>query len=118
MNQFHISPYINFGGRAGEALDFYHKVLGGKLDQQAKRLETDAGVIIGVDGHPDYPAKVGENMAVAIVGSDKERLSKIFDGLAAGGKVKGRLEKRQWGGETGYLEDKFGINWVVSVEAS
>jgi PhnB protein len=118
MSQFHVSPYINFGGRAGEALEFYHKVLGGKLDQQAKRLESEGGVIIGVDGHPDYPAKVGENIAVAILGADRDHMAKIFEGLAEGGKVKGKLEKREWGGETGYLEDKFGINWVVSVEGA
>jgi PhnB protein len=118
MSQFHVSPYINFGGRAAEALEFYHQVLGGKLDQQAKRLVTDGGVIIGVDGRPDYPAKVGENMAVAIRGADRDGMAKIFGGLAEGGKVKGKLEKREWGGETGYLEDKFGINWIVSVEAS
>lgn len=117
MSQVHLSPYINFAGRASEALEFYHRVLGGKLDQQAKRLESEAGVIIGVDGRPDYPAKVGENMAVAIVGADRERMAKIFEGLAEGGKVKGKLEKREWGGETGYLEDKFGINWVVTVGA-
>lgn len=45
-------------------------------------------------------------------------MAPIFEGLAEGGKVKGKLENRQWGGETGYLEDKFGINWVVSVEGS
>jgi len=116
MSQYRISPYINFAGRANEALEFYHHVLGGKLNLEAKRLESDGGVIIGVDGHPNYPAKVGENVAVAILGSDRERMSKIFDGLAEGGKVKGKLEKREWGGETGYLEDKFGINWIVSVE--
>lgn len=118
MSQYRISPYINFGGRAAEALEFYHQVLGGKLDQEAKRLETDAGVIIAVDGHPDYPAKAGENMAVAITSSDHDQMAKIFEGLSAGGRVKGRLVKQQWGGEAGYLEDRFGINWVVTVEAS
>src|SRR5579859_98403 len=118
MSQYRISPYINLAGRAAEALEFYHQVLGGKLDQQAKRLVTDGGVIIGVDGHPQYPAKVGENLAVAILGADREAMAKIFEGLAEGGKVKGKLEKREWGGETGYLEDKFCINWIVSVEAS
>jgi PhnB protein len=116
MSEYRISPYINFAGRADEALKFYHGVLGGKLDQQAKRLESEAGVILGVDGRPDFPAKVGENMAVAILGSDRAHMNKVFNGLAEGGKVKGKLEKREWGGETGYLEDKFGINWVVTVE--
>jgi len=34
MSQQYLSPYINFQGRAREAMEFSHKVLGGKLDLQ------------------------------------------------------------------------------------
>ena len=34
MSKQYLSPYINFQGRAREAMEFYHKVLGGKLDLQ------------------------------------------------------------------------------------
>lgn len=116
MSDFLISPYINFGGRADEALEFYHRALGGRLNAQAKRLETDGGAIVGVDGHPKFPAKVGENIAVTVSGSNRERMQTIFDALADGGRVKGKLTRQEWGGETGYLEDRFGINWVVTVD--
>jgi hypothetical protein len=32
MSKIHMDPYINFQGRAREALEFYHKLLGGNLD--------------------------------------------------------------------------------------
>lgn len=32
MSKIQLSPYVNFQGRAREAMEFYHKVLGGKLD--------------------------------------------------------------------------------------
>ena len=60
--------YINFQGRAREAMEFYHRVLGGKLDLQPAapgkrithaRLEADGAIMIATDGHPAYPAKVG-----------------------------------------------------------
>ncbi|MDQ6709399.1 MAG: VOC family protein [Candidatus Dormibacteraeota bacterium] len=112
-----ISPYVNFQGKAREALEFYSKVFGGKVDhrQGQSTLETDGIVIIGADGHPDYPAKVGENMGISVTGTDKERLTKIFSGLAEGGKISMPLKAQAWGGEVGWLSDKYGIRWTVNV---
>ena len=116
MSKIQVSPYINFQGRAGEALAFYHKVLGGKLDSQALRLEVDGALIIASDGHPKYPATVGEHMAIALSGSDKDRLTKVFSGLAEGGKIQMPLAKQSWGGTVGWLKDRFGISWTVTID--
>jgi PhnB protein len=75
------------------------------------RLEAEGALIIASDGHPNYPAKVGENMGVALGSTDKDRVTKIFNGLAAGGRVKMPLAKQPGGGEVGWLSDKFGITW-------
>ncbi len=134
MSQQYLGPYINFQGRAREAMEFYHKVLGGKLDLQTvnaqgaarpagagdrighSRLEADGALIIASDGHPNYPAKVGDNMAIALSGTDKDRVTKIFNDLAAGGQMKGPLAKQPWGADVGWLMDKFGISWMVSID--
>lgn len=116
MSKIQLSPYVNFQGRAREALEFYHKVLGGKRDRQALRLEVDDVVIIASDGHPDYPAKVGDNMALALGGTDKDRLTKISNDLAEGGKIKMPLARQPWGADVGWLTDKFGINWTVNID--
>jgi PhnB protein len=133
MSKVQLSPYINFQGRAREAMQHYQKLFGGDLDLQAVneqgaprpagpgdrimhgRLEADGVRIIASDGHPDYPAKVGENLALFVGGSDKERLTRIFDGLAEGGRVKMPLTEQPWGA-AGWLTDKFGINWTVNIE--
>jgi len=119
-----VGPYINFQGRAREAMEFYQKVLGGKLDVQAgaadrvshARLEADGVLIIASDGHPSYPPTVGDHMAIALNGTDKGRITKTFSDLAAGGKIKGPLTAQPGGAEVGYLLDKFGINWVVTID--
>ena len=116
MSKFQVSPFINFQGKAREALEFYKKALGGTLDLQTLRLEVGDVYIIATDGHPDYPAKVGENMALAISGTDRDRLTKAFNGLAEGGKIKAPLAAQSWGGEMGYFVDKFGINWMVTID--
>jgi len=77
-----IAPYINFQGRAREAMELYHSILGGKLELYAAdetgqtrpaqpgdriqhaRLAGDGFLLIGSDGHPKYPTTAGDNMAV------------------------------------------------------
>jgi len=97
-------------------MEFYQKVLGGNLDLQASTEAEGVFIITGTDGHPDYAPTVGDHMAVALGGTDKGRLTKIFSDLAEGGKIKGPLAKQPWGAEVGWLTDKFGINWTVSIE--
>jgi PhnB protein len=134
MSRQFLSPYINFQGRAREAMEFYRKVLGGSLDLQTlneqgvrrpagpgdrityARLEADGARVIASDGHPDYPAKVGDNMAIALGGMDKDRLTKAFNDLAEGGKIKMPLAEQSGGADVGWLTDRFGINWMVGID--
>jgi PhnB protein len=134
MSKPQLGPYVNFQGRAREAMEFYHKVLGGKLDLQTlnergvskpagpgesishARLEADGVLIFASDGHPDYPAKVGDNMAIALGGTDKDRLTKIFNDLAEGGRIQMPLARQPWGADVGWLKDRFGINWTVHID--
>jgi PhnB protein len=133
MSQIAASPYINFQGQAREALEFYHEALGGDItllaaDSQGALKEAGANdqimhgaimsdglLIMGSDGHPDYPPTVGDNVAVALSGSDHDRLAQAFDKLAAGGMVKQALKTESWGDSFGYFVDKFGINWMVNI---
>ncbi len=119
MSQLRVAPYINFQGRAKEAMEFYQKVLGGKLGSMSAghtRLEADGVVIVASDGHPKYPPTVGDHMAIAISGTDRARMTKIYDDLATGGQTKGPLTAQPSGAEVGWLADKFGINWMVTIE--
>jgi uncharacterized glyoxalase superfamily protein PhnB len=76
-------------------------------------LEADGARIVGTDGHPDFPAKVGENIALALRGIDKDRLTQIFHALGEGGKVK--MPPSDQSGGVGWLTDKFEVNWMVSI---
>jgi PhnB protein len=54
-------------------------------------------------------------MAISLGGTDTGRLTKIFNDLAEGGTIQGPLAKQPWGGEVGWLKDKFGVNWTVNI---
>lgn len=62
------------------------------------------------DGHPDYPALVGENMALALGGTDKDRLTTIFKDLAESGTIKMPLTQQPWGADVGWLTDQNGVS--------
>jgi uncharacterized glyoxalase superfamily protein PhnB len=53
-------------------------------------------------------------MGIALGGTNKERITKLFNGLAEGGKVK--MPPAEQSGGVGWLTDKFGINWTVTIE--
>ena len=134
MSTMQAGAYINFQGKAREALEYYQSVLGGTLELHTvneqgvasptrpgenvaqARLVTDGLLIVATDGHPKYPPTVGENMAIALSGTDSDQITAAFNALAEGGKIKGKLTEQPWGGKVGYLVDQFGINWVVNIE--
>jgi PhnB protein len=129
-----IAPYINFQGRAREAMEHYQSFLGGKLELYAAgeqgaprpagpgdrimhaRLSGDGFLVIGSDGHPNYPPATGDNIAIALVGTDKSAMQAAFEKLAEGGMVKMPLTEGAWGGAAAWLTDRFGINWNLDLQ--
>lgn len=129
-----VGPYINFQGRAREAMELYHTVLGGKLELYAAgeggaprpaekddriqhaRLSGDGFLVLGSDGHPSYPPTSGDNVAIVLVGSDRAAMQAAFDKLSEGGQVKMPLTEGPWGGAAAWLSDRFGINWNLDLE--
>lgn len=128
-----LNPYLNFNGTTREAMKFYQSVLGGELTMQTfgetKMAETpkekdlivhaalkSGGLsIMASDTHPKQPPKVGDNVHLSLTGNDKNKLTKIFNGLSKGGKVDMPLAQQFWGDTFGKLTDKFGVHWMVDV---
>ncbi len=128
-----LTPYLTFNGKAAEAMKFYHSILGGELTMQtfaeskmAQRpeendliihatLKNEGLIFMASDSMPSRQAKFGDNMHMSLGGDDAEKLTKIFNGLAQGGKVDMPLAKQFWGDTYGQLTDKFGIHWMVNI---
>ncbi len=129
-----IAPYVNFQGKCQEALKFYQSAIGGELEMSKFGadgkllpvegpedqvmhgvLKADGATIMASDGMPDFPPTVGDNVALALSGKDEAKLSAAFDKLAAGGNVKQPLTDAPWGDKFGFLEDKYGITWMIDV---
>jgi PhnB protein len=128
-----LTPYLTFNGKAAEAMKFYSSVLGGELTMQTFAevkmartaaendlvihavLKNEGLTFMASDAMPDRRAKFGDNVHMSISGNDGAKLTKIFNGLAAGGKVDMPLAKQFWGDTYGQLTDKFGVHWMVNI---
>jgi PhnB protein len=136
-----IQPYVFFNGRCEEAVEFYKKALGAEVQMimrykeapeapppgmvppgfENKIMHTSFRVgqttIMASDGcSGDKPKFEGFSLALSV--ANEAEADRVFTALAAGGQVKMPLGKTFWSPRFGMLEDKFGIGWMVSVEAA
>ncbi|WP_433163101.1 VOC family protein [Kribbella sp. CA-247076] len=131
-----LNPYIQFDGKAREAMEFYQSVFGGELTSSTfaefgassgpddenqlmhSQLETPSGFTLMASDTPQGMSyNPGQNISVSLSGDDEE-LRGYYEKLADGGEVTAPLEKQMWGDEFGMVTDKFGINWMVNIGQS
>jgi PhnB protein len=132
-----ITPYLFFGGRCQEALDFYRDALGAEVEMLMRFDESPEapppgmlqpgyekkvmhasfhvrGVrLMASDGRDDKSKSDGVWLALAVPTEADAR--RAFDGLAAGGTVEMPLTKTFWSPCYGQVTDKFGVSWMVTV---
>ena len=127
-------PYLGFNGDAHEALEFYAKTLGARLDMTAYG-DTPAAQHVPVSAHdrimhgvlmlngsailmgsdaPAGPAEKVQGMQVALVLDDVAEGERIFTALADGGTTVMPYEKTFWSERFGMCVDRFGTPWMVN----
>ena len=131
-----LNPYINFTTTAREAMEFYRDVLGGELtistfaDFGAEvgpgedglvmhaQLESPDGLVLMASDTPSHMQFTpGTNFSVSIDGDDEAQITGFWQKLSADAQISMPLEPAAWGGKFGMLTDKFGVGWLVSVNA-
>lgn len=132
-----VTPHLNFRGNARAALEFYRDALGGELSiatygqlgQVDNPDEVDQvvfGQVVAPNGFRimafDMPAarpwSAGESpFFVSVRGDDAAELTTAFDNLSVGGTVVQPLAASVWAPLYGMLVDRFGITWVLDIQA-
>lgn len=138
--------YLQFGGRAEEALAFYEKALQatdvkmvrfGALGQDPNapltveeqnmimesRIEFSGNILMVSDVPPFMQAATGEitkgnTVLISIIDADLEMNKQIFEGLSESGTVIMPLSSVPWSASFGMLVDKFGVMWKFNSDAS
>ena len=135
--QTRLNPYLNFKDNARQAMEFYKKIFGGKLDMQTFKdfhasedpseddkimhamLETDNDLTFMAADTPNSMEYQGHHgFGVSLSGDNENELRSYFDQLSSGGKISMPLEKASWGDIFGMVTDKFGITWLVDISAT
>lgn len=129
-----LSPYIMFPGTTREAMEFYKSVFGGEVKIMTYKesgyqdavmadriihagLEVDGLTILASDTSPQDEKPIGDTVHMCLIGSDEAKLRDSFDKLSVGGKVDMPLQKQFWGDTYGQLTDKYGVHWMVNINA-
>lgn len=134
-----VEVYLIFNGNCREAVSFYEQAFNTdkpeimtfgdspqnpnyQLPEEAKdlvmhtRLSIFGSTVMFSDTFPGSPFTLGNNVTLAIVSSDEEKMRKAFENLKDGGKVSMELQETFWSRCYGSLTDKFGIEWQFSHE--
>jgi len=131
MTKISLDPYLFFTGNCREAMEFYKKIFGGELIIQSLK---DAGMgdsdnvmhaqlaggeidLLASDGDRKEPYEVSR-ISLSLSGNNETKLKSFFEQLAEGGKVESDLKTESWGDTFGMLTDKFGIDWMVNIDAN
>jgi PhnB protein len=131
-----IQPYLFFGGRCEEAIEFYKKALGAELVMMARfneapekqpglpecfenkvmhaTLRIGETLLMASDGSCEAPQNF-EGFSLSITVRDEAEAERLFAALSDGGLVTMRLEKTFWSPKFGMLQDRFGVGWMISV---
>jgi PhnB protein len=78
-------------------------------------LKAGAIDIMASEGMPGVQVSFGDNVHLSIQGSDLAKMTQIFNGLSAGGRVSMPLQLQFWGDTFGSFTDRFGVHWNVNV---
>ena len=133
-----IEPYLNFDGRGEEAIEFYKKALGAKVEMLLRvkdspeppqpgmiapgsenkvmhaSLRIDETRILISDGRCSAsPTFKGISLSLGVA-SDADA-QRYFNGLSEGGKVTMPLTKTFFASSFGMVTDRFGVSWMVVV---
>ena len=131
-----VEPYLNFEGRCEEAIEFYKKAIGAKVEMIMRNEEVP-------EPHPDMPPGSGkkilhsaflvgdskinatdgfgkgaprfEGVTLSLNVADEAEAKRRFNALADGGKATMPLAKTFFSPSFGMLVDRFGVSWMVIV---
>jgi PhnB protein len=132
-----VQPYLMFDGRCEEALEFYRRAIGAEVtallrwtDSPDPRmampgaedkvmhslLRIGDSTIMASDGQcqgkPDF-----QGFSLSITAIDVAEADRLFAALGEGGQVQMPLSETFFSPRFGMVADRFGVSWMIYVEA-
>jgi PhnB protein len=133
-----VQSYLFFNGRCEEAIEFYKKTLGAKVEMMMRFNESPEPhkcapgtenkimhssfkvgdtVLMASDGMSSGEPKLEfKGISLTLNPKTEAECERLFNALADGGQVFQPLIKTFFSPKFGVVTDKFGVNWMVLVE--
>jgi PhnB protein len=132
-----VQPYLNFNGRCEEALAFYGKALGAKIERvmhfkdspdpsmvspgsENKVMHSSFRVgdatVMASDGRCQGETNF-QGISLTLTVPDEAEAEQRFTALSDGGQVQMPLTKTFFSPSFGMVADRFGVTWMVLVES-
>jgi PhnB protein len=129
-----LDSYLFFNGNCADAMRFYEKTLGGKMEmmmtyaQSPEPMELPPGsekhimhASLVIDGRrlmasdtpPGQPHSPMAGFALSLNYPKPDEAKRIFNALADGGTVIMPMNKTFWAEAFGMVNDRFGTPWMV-----
>ena len=130
-----LNPYLSFDGNCADAMHFYARVLGAKLDKlitygeapsnppappehanrimHASLVHPDFALMAG-DAPPGMPFEGMQGVMLALTYPSVSEAQRVFAALADGGTVQMPLCETFWVESFGMVTDRFGTAWGIN----
>jgi PhnB protein len=133
-----VQPYLFFDGRCEEAVEFYKKALGAKVEMLMRfkdspeppqpgmhppgsenkvlhaSLRIGDTTVMASDGHckgkPSF-----QGFSLSVTAANDGEAERLFAALGNGGQVQMPLTKTFFASRFGMVADRFGVSWMVIV---
>jgi PhnB protein len=130
-----LAPYLSFNGNCADAMNFYARVLGGKVDRlvtygqagsdmpappshadrimHASLVHPDFTLMAG-DTPPGMPFSGMTGVMMALTYDNVAEAQRVFAAFADGGTVQMALGETFWVETFGMVTDRFGTAWGIN----
>jgi predicted 3-demethylubiquinone-9 3-methyltransferase (glyoxalase superfamily) len=112
-----IYPCLWFDGQAKEAANFYCSIFkNSKITVDSPMVvnfELDGKKFMGLNGGPMF--KINPSISIFAIFETINEVNEVWDKLIEGGKALIAIDKQDWSERYGWLQDKFGLTWQISV---
>lgn len=112
-----VYPCLWFDGKAGEAAAFYCSIFKGARVTVNTPLVVNFEIfgkkIMGLNGGPMF--KINPSISLFVLCENMNETNRVWDQLLEGGKVMMSIDKYPWSERYGWLQDRYGMTWQISV---
>jgi predicted 3-demethylubiquinone-9 3-methyltransferase (glyoxalase superfamily) len=112
-----IYPCLWFDGQAKAAADFYCSIFkNSKITTDTLMVvnfELDGKKFMGLNGGPMF--KINPSISIFATFETVDEVNIVWGKLIEGGKALINIDKQDWSLRYGWLQDKFGLTWQISV---